>query len=252
MTRSAILSDIHGNLTALEAVLEDVAGQNVDRIVCLGDVIGYGPQPCACLDRVMEFEFTILGNHDSSALFDPEGFNIAAEQAIFWTRAQLECGRDGPEASRQRMDFICGLPRTLREGGIMYVHGSPRGPTNEYVFPEDTQNVKKMEKLFSMISHLCFQGHTHVPGIFTTDLRFIRPVDTGDGYSVTDSSQRLMVNVGSVGQPRDGDPRSCYVVLDEEALIYRRVEYDVEKTVREIEAEPDLDDFLGYRLREGR
>ena len=128
----------------------------------------------------------------------------------------------------------------------------PRGPTNEYVFPEDTQNIKKMEKLFSMVPHVCFQGHTHVPGVFTTDLRFVRPIDTGSGYDVTDRSQRLMINVGSVGQPRDGDPRSCYVIFDEECVEFRRVEYDIEKTVRAIEAEPELDDFLGYRLREGR
>ncbi|MCG8651618.1 MAG: metallophosphatase family protein [Pirellulales bacterium] len=252
MTRIAIISDIHGNLTALEAVLEDIASQSVQRVVCLGDVIGYGPEPCACLDHVMKHDFCVLGNHDSSALFDPEGFNVAAEQAIFWTRSQLECGRDGPEASRNRMEFICGLPRMVREGSALFVHGSPRGPTNEYVFPEDTQNGKKMEKLFSMVPHLCFQGHTHVPGIFTPDYRFIRPVDTGSGYDVSNPDVKLMINVGSVGQPRDGDPRSCYVLFDQEKIEYRRVEYDVEDVVAKIEAEPELDDFLGYRLREGR
>lgn len=252
MTRTAIVSDIHGNLAALEAVIEDIDGQSVDRVVCLGDVIGYGPDPCACLDRVMTFESCVLGNHDSSALFDPEGFNVAAEQAIFWTRAQIENGSDGPEMSRKRMQFICGLSRMRDEGNVLFVHGSPRGPTNEYVFPEDTQNLKKMEKLFSLVSHLCFQGHTHVPGVFTTDMRFIRPVDTGSGYDVSDRSQRLMINVGSVGQPRDGDPRACYVIFDEQCVEFRRVEYDVEKTVSAIEAEAELDDFLGYRLREGR
>jgi predicted phosphodiesterase len=252
VTRTAILSDIHGNLAALEAVMDDVRGQNVDRIVCLGDVIGYGPSPCECLDLVMEFEFCILGNHDSSALFDPEGFNLAAEQAIFWTRSQIESSSDGPEASRRRMQFICDLPRMKVEEHVLYVHGSPRGPTNEYVFPEDTQNMKKMEKLFSMVPHLCFQGHTHVPGVFTTDLRFVRPVDTGAGYAVADRTQRLMINVGSVGQPRDGDPRSCYLIYDEDRVEFRRVVYDIERTVRAIEAEPELDDFLGYRLREGR
>ena len=252
MTRTAIISDIHGNLAALEAVLEDVESQNVDRIVCLGDVIGYGPDPCECLDRVMDFSFCVLGNHDSSALFDPEGFNVAAEQAIFWTRDQIERSKDGPEASRRRMQFLCGLPRLVDEANVLFVHGSPRGPTNEYVFPEDTQNIKKMEKLFSLVPHLCFQGHTHVPGVFTTDLRFIRPIDTGTGYGVSDLSQRLMINVGSVGQPRDGDPRACYVVFDGEVVEYRRVTYDIERTIRAIEAESELDDFLGYRLREGR
>ena len=252
MKRTAIISDIHGNLSALNAVLEDIETQNVERIVCLGDVIGYGPEPCACLDKVMEFDFCVLGNHDSSALFDPEGFNEAAEQAIFWTRQRLECGSDGPEASRKRMEFLCGLPRLVREGSVLFVHGSPRGPTNEYVFPEDTQNVKKMEKLFSMVPHLCFQGHTHVPGVFTTDFNFTRPADIHNGYTISDTSQRLMINVGSVGQPRDGDSRSCYVVVDEDRLNFRRVEYDIRSTVEAIEAEPDLDNFLGYRLIEGR
>ena len=252
MTRTAIISDIHGNLAALEAVLEDIEGQNVDRVVCLGDVIGYGPAPNECLDHVMKFGFCVLGNHDSSALFDPEGFNVAAEQAIFWTRSQIEFGTDGPDASRRRMKFICSLPRLVEEDNALFVHGSPRGPTNEYVFPEDTQNVKKMEKLFSLVSHLCFQGHTHVPGIFTSDMRFIRPIDTGSGYDVSDRSQRMMVNVGSVGQPRDGDPRSCYVIYDQQSIEYRRVEYDIDRTIQAIDGEPDLDNFLGYRLREGR
>lgn len=252
MPRTAILSDIHGNLAALEAVLDDVRGQMVDRIVCLGDVIGYGPHPCQCLDKVMEFEFCVLGNHDSSALFDPEGFNFAAEQAIFWTRAQIECGNDGPDASRRRMKYLCSLPRMVQEENVMFVHGSPRSPTNEYVFPEDTQNVKKMEKLFSLVQHLCFQGHTHVPGIFTSDLRFIRPVDVASGYRIENTAERLLINVGSVGQPRDGDPRSCYVIHDQQKIEFRRVAYDVETTVAAIEAEPELDDMLGYRLRDGR
>ena len=109
-----------------------------------------------------------------------------------------------------------------------------------------------MEKLFSMVPRICFQGHTHVPGVFTKDLRFVRPTETGSGYEVGDESQRMMVNVGSVGQPRDGDPRSCYVVYDENVIQFRRVEYDIERTVREISEQPDLDEYLGLRLREGR
>lgn len=261
MTRTAILSDIHGNLTALQAVLAHVKTQGVDRIVCLGDVVGYGPKPCECLDVVMGFGFCVLGNHDSSALFDPEGFNAAAEQAIFWTRNQLEtrdsAATDGdsgqPTQARRRMDFLCGLPRSIREGNLLFVHGSPRGPTNEYVMPEDSQNQKKMEKLFSLVPRLCFQGHTHVPGVFTTAGEFVRPAAMEEGvYDVSDPGKRLMINVGSVGQPRDLDPRSCYVVLDPQQVTFHRVEYDIEETVAQIEAEPELDNFLGYRLREGR
>lgn len=260
MTRTAILSDIHGNLTALQAVLAHVETQNVDRIVCLGDVVGYGPRPCQCLDVVMEFGFCVLGNHDSSALFDPEGFNAAAEQAIFWTRGELEKTEgeqaddsdSSPPARRRRLDFLCALPRTVREENTLFVHGSPRGPTNEYVMPEDIQNSKKMEKLFSLVPHHCFQGHTHVPGVFTTDLTFNRPSDLPDGFDASDPRQRLMINVGSVGQPRDLDPRSCYVVYDQQRIVFHRVEYDIEETIAQIEDEAELDNFLGYRLREGR
>jgi len=248
VTKRAIISDIHGNFVALQAVLADIQLQGIESIVCLGDIVGYGPEPCACLDRAMEFEFSILGNHDNSALFDPEGFNTAAEQAIFWTRRQLECG-ETPEASLRRLEYIASMPRTRLEGNILFVHGSPRGPTNEYVFPEDTYNRRKMEKLFSLVPWLCFQGHTHVPGIFTSDMRFLRPDEIGDHFTLT--SDKLMINVGSVGQPRDNDPRSCYVILDGQTVRFRRVEYDIEATVRQIEAITELDNFLGYRLREG-
>ena len=255
-TPTAVVSDIHGNLEALRTVLADIEQQGVRRIVCLGDVVGYGPDPCACLDIVMGFEFCVLGNHDSSSLFDPEGFNAAAEQAIFWTRTQLECPGEDPQQSRRRLDYLCGLPRMVRQGNRLFVHGSPRGPTNEYVFPEDTQNLKKMEKLFALVPRICFQGHTHVPGIFTADRQFIRPGDTGNGYKLASAGSgaagRLMINVGSVGQPRDGDPRSCYVIVDRDTVRYRRVEYDIEATVAAIEAEEELDNFLGYRLRDGR
>ena len=162
-------------------------------------------------------------------------------------RVKFKTHQDG-----ELIQFLENIPSSFERDDILFVHGSPRDHVNEYVFPEDTQNSKKIEKLFSMVPHLCFQGHTHVPGVFTTDLRFVRPSDTGAGISIADTSQRMMVNVGSVGQPRDGDSRSCYVVMDDESVTFRRVEYDIERTVREIEAEAELDDFLGYRLREGR
>ncbi|QDS93321.1 phosphodiesterase [Roseimaritima multifibrata] len=251
MSRRAIISDIHGNLAALEAVLADIETQQVDGIVCLGDTVGYGPEPCACIDHAMKFDFSILGNHDNSALFDPEGFNAAAEKAIFWTRSQMECGPDGPEPSRRRMEFLLELPRVVREGNLLFVHGSPRGPTTEYVFPEDANNPRKMEKLFALVPQICFQGHTHVPGVFSSDMRFVRSQDLPETGFTFSPSQKAMVNVGSVGQPRDHDPRSCYVIFDGDTVQFRRIEYDIERTVQAIENEPQLDNYLGYRLRDG-
>jgi predicted phosphodiesterase len=247
--RTAIVSDIHGNLEALQAVLTDLRTQGCDRTICLGDIVGYGPNPCECLDLVTQLDGCVLGNHDYGALIDPEGFSAAAEQAIFWTRRQLE-NPDSPEESKRRLEFIARLPRTISEGNILFVHGSVRNPLNEYVFPEDVYNRRKMEKLFSMVQGYSFQGHTHAPGIFSVNLQFQRPDEFG--YKTQLPSDKAMVNVGSVGQPRDGDWRSCYVILEGQTVEYRRVEYDIDTTIQKIFDIHELDNFLGERLRDGR
>ena len=248
--KRALISDIHSNLEALQAVLADIESQGITEIYCLGDVVGYGPNPCECLDLVMRCEVCLLGNHDQGALFDPEGFNTGAERAIFWTREQLENSQGDPDQAAKRWDFLGELPRNRRENGVLYVHGSARNPLNEYVFPEDIYNQRKMEKLFSLVEQHCFQGHTHVPGVFTEGLRFFGPDEIGGEYQL--GEEKTMTNVGSVGQPRDGDPRGCYVVLEDDLIRFRRVEYPLEKTVNKIYQTPELDNFLGDRLREGR
>ena len=247
--RRAILSDIHGNLDALHSVLADVKDQDCEQIICLGDLVGYGPNPRECIDIVRGFDACILGNHDLAALFDPEGFSNAAEQAILWTRKQIESG-DDPDACFRRLEFLAHLPRTRSEGKLIFVHGSVRNPVNEYVFPEDVFNRRKMEKLFSMVRGTCFQGHTHVPGVFTSNMSFLRPDEMDYRYRLTDD--KAMINVGSVGQPRDGDWRSCYVILEEPWVSFRRVEYNVEATAQKIYDIPELDRLLGDRLRDGR
>lgn len=248
--KRAILSDIHGNLEALEAVLSDAASVGVDSIYCLGDIVGYGPNPRECLDRVMQFDAWVLGNHDQGALFDPEGFSSGAERAIFWTRQQLEDSSDSPEQARRRWDFLLDMPRMKSDDRCLFVHGSARNPLNEYVFPEDVHNPRKMERIYGLITQYCFQGHTHVPGVFTASGSFHRPNELGYRYRL--GSEKLMINVGSVGQPRDGDTRSCYVVLTDDAIEFRRVAYSLETTVSKIYAIPELDNFLGDRLREGK
>ena len=244
----AIISDIHGNLEALEAVLEDIKQQQINRIYCLGDIVGYGPNPRECIDRIMPCDICLVGNHDQAALFDPEGFNTGAERAIFWTRGELES--DTGESGDQRWVFLGELPRRHRDGDFLFVHGSARNPLNEYVFPEDIYNQQKMEKIFGLVDRYCFQGHTHIPGVFTEDLNFQTPQEIDHHYAL--GEQKILVNVGSVGQPRDGDNRACYVVLNENMLTYRRVEYDFDSTAQKIYDIPDLDNFLGDRLRDGR
>ena len=247
--KRALISDIHSNLEALEAVLADIRRQEIKEIYCLGDIIGYGPNPRECIDLVMKLDVCILGNHDQGALFDPEGFNSGAERAIFWTREQLEKPLGSPADNAKRWDFLGELPRNRRENGFLFVHGSARNPLNEYVFPEDIYNQRKMEKIFSLIEHHCFQGHTHVPGVFTQSLNFLSPDEIS--YQHRLGADKTMINVGSVGQPRDGDPRACYVVLEDELVTFRRVEYPVEKTIVKIYETPELDNFLGDRLRDG-
>jgi predicted phosphodiesterase len=249
--RRAIISDIHGNFEALDSVLAHIAKESVDEIFCLGDIIGYGPSPCECLDRVIEASrVCLLGNHDQGAMFDPEGFNSGAERAIFWTRDQLEEAAGNRDQIDRRWDFLGTLPRVHRDDPWLYVHGSPRNPVNEYVFPEDIYNQKKMEKLFGLITKGCFQGHTHVPGIFLESLEFITPEQTENVFQVKD--ERFMINVGSVGQPRDGDPRSCYVIQEDDKVTFHRVDYDCGVTAEKIYQTPDLDNFLGDRIKEGR
>ncbi|MGQ9504954.1 MAG: metallophosphoesterase family protein [Thermogutta sp.] len=251
--KRAIISDIHSNLEALEAVLKDIQAQGVEEIYCLGDIVGYGPNPRECIDLVMRHcKVSLLGNHDQGALFDPEGFNVGAEKAIFWTRAQLEENFGNPAESLKRWDYLGERPRIHKEGNIIYVHGSVRNPLNEYVFPEDIYSPAKLQKLFSLIEKCAFQGHTHTPGVFTEQCEFFTPEELPNNTFDLNSVSKAMVNVGSVGQPRDGDPRACYVIQDDQRVIFRRVPYEVEVTREKIYVIPELDNFLGDRLREGR
>ncbi|GAC1466831.1 MAG: metallophosphoesterase family protein [Isosphaeraceae bacterium] len=269
--RRALISDIHGNLEALEVVLDDIKAQGVDEVYCLGDIIGYGPNPRECIDRVMAHcKLSLLGNHDQGAMFDPDGFNIGAERAIFWTREQLESPVDR-DNNEKRWEFLGELRRSHRFGAFLFVHGSPRNPLSEYIFPEDIYNPRKMERLFQLVDRYCFQGHTHVPGVFTEGFQFYSPEEIDNEYTLGEG--KLMINVGSVGQPRDGDNRACYVILDDGRslqangtpdetvdlpvvgpvrITYRRLIYDFETTIQKIYAVPELEPFLGDRLRQGR
>ena len=248
--KRAIISDVHGNFEALNAVMDDIRAQDVNNIVCLGDIVGYGPNPCECLDTVIKLDLCILGNHDQAAIFDPDGFNPVALRAIQWTRERLDQTDGNNAAVNRRWDFLGELPRLCNEGERLFVHGSPRDPTNEYVFPEHVYDQRKMETLFRRFEKFCFQGHTHIPGVFVEDRDFIAPDECDYHYPL--GNVKLMVNVGSVGQPRDNDPRACYLILNDDSIEFRRVEYPVEKTISKIYAVPELDNMLGDRLRGGR
>lgn len=251
--RQALISDIHSNLEALTTVMADIEQQQIDRIICLGDIVGYGPNPCECLDLIIEkADVTILGNHDQAALFDPDGFNPVALRAIYWTRDALDRSPGRASIVNRRWDYLSELPKLLSEDSILYVHGSPRDTTNEYVFPETVYDQLRMNVLFEKVKWICFQGHTHMPGIFTVDGEFLCPEDCD--YKFKLEEEKLMINVGSVGQPRDEDPRACYVIMDDHKheIEFRRLDYDLESTIKKIYNIPDLDNMLGDRLRSGR
>lgn len=255
----ALISDIHSNLAALEAVLEDIEQRHCDRVLCLGDCVGYGPNPSECVDLLRRCNVTIMGNHDE-AIFQSrktEEFNLRAEMALEWSREELA---RGPEAEvTARFDFLRGAPRHQEmevDGMAVYlVHGSPRRPLREYIFPRDVRNREKMRAIFDLFPHLCFVGHSHVPGVYTEALRYTHPSDLEflKIYHFEDD-EKAVVNVGSVGQPRDSDPRACYVTLTDEAdaVVFRRVKYDIERTREQIYRTPGLDNSLGDRLVEGR
>ncbi len=247
----AIVSDIHGNLEALSAVLAEIGRRSIERIFCLGDVIGYGPNPMECLDLVMDrCHQVLLGNHDFAVMYEPYNFNSGAESACYWTR---QCFETDPDAQRRanRWKFLGKLPPRLRTEQFVAAHASPRRPINEYIFPDDIYtNPGKFVSIFERFDRLCFVGHTHVPGVFLEGPDFYSPDELDYKYPITD--EKAVINVGSVGQPRDRDPRASFVVVNDEAVEFVRVPYDVQTTVKKVEAIPELDDFLGTRLLDGR
>jgi len=248
----ALVSDIHSNLAALQAVMEDIAQRGVKEIFCLGDIVGYGPQPAECLDLLIDKgAASIIGNHDHAVFFEPTNFNVGAEKASYWTRQCLEEEPDKAKRDR-RWHFIGRLPVRLEMGNILLVHGSPRRPVNEYIFPDDVYtNSGKISANFERVKQLCFVGHTHVPGVFLEDPDFYGTDELDMEYPIADA-ERAIINVGSVGQPRDQDVRASYVVVNEKKVEFVRVEYDFEATAKLIIENPNLDNFEGERLRDGR
>ncbi len=256
--KRAIISDIHANLAAFEAVLRDIETEKVDAIYCLGDIIGYGPDPRACLDLARSFPVNLLGNHEEAVLFGAIGFNPKAKAAIDWTREQLSLPEEPMEKNRDLWNFIGSLAKQYVEDDYLFVHGSPRDPTREYIFFQDWQDRKKMDEVFASPPdsnwRICFTGHTHYPGIFTQEqpYRFLEPKAVNNVFHKRDATQRVIINVGSVGQPRDGDRRASYVVLEDGEIRFRRLEYDIKRTLDRFKQCPDLPEYLARRLEEGK
>ena len=171
----ALISDLHSNIEALESVLKDVESQGVGAVYCLGDLIGYGPNPREMLRHAFNWAWSLRGNHEDALLFLALDFNPEAAQAIDWTRGQLNDGAAPRDENHKMWNYLGDLPDIKEEDGTMYLHASPRNRTKEYVRPHDVQDKEKMEEIFSMIKHVCFCGHTHEPGVFTEDFKCYPP-----------------------------------------------------------------------------
>ena len=249
----AFVSDIHSNTEALETCLREIEKLGADRIICLGDIIGYGPEPRETLTRIMDLcEFSLLGNHEHGAMFYASDFNPRARAAIDWTRDQLN-RRDCPRQENMRMwKYLGKMKEDHREADFLLVHGSPRDPVREYIVPKDALDEDKMRDCFERMkgARLCFVGHSHVPGVYPRQGGYLSPAKI-DGVYQPNGDQAL-INIGSIGQPRDGDTRSSFVTYDGETVRFHRLEYDYHSTMAKIRAIPELPDYLADRLAQGR
>ncbi|MBC8280800.1 MAG: metallophosphoesterase family protein [Chloroflexi bacterium] len=241
--RALILSDIHANLEALEAVIADAQNRGgFDAIWSLGDTVGYGPDPAACLDRIREFELVaVAGNHDHAAigLIDAAEFNDAAKAATDWTAGQLD--------SEQR-DFLASMPFVSVQEPFTLVHGSLRDPIVEYLLDRNSA----VGTLALLETSYCIVGHSHIPFICSEIGGEPEFFDFPEDESVELTDARTIINPGGVGQPRDRDPRPSYAIYDsgDKHLKRHRVTYDIAKTQKKMRA-ADLPTRLIDRLDHG-
>jgi predicted phosphodiesterase len=218
--RYLVISDIHANLAALEAVLEDAG--SFDKVWCLGDMVGYGPDPNECIERLLDLpHICVAGNHDWAAIGEVplEDFNPDAQKACIWTKERL---------SPSSREYLKNLPISLIEGDFTLVHGSPRHPVWEYIL-----HTAIAEPNFAHFeTRFCLVGHTHVPLIFLRSGSSCEAFLPPQNHTLYLGEERLIINPGSVGQPRDGDPSASYAILDTERLIiqYHRINYPIEVT----------------------
>ena len=249
MSAVALISDLHSNREALESVFARIDELGVSEVCCLGDVVGYGADPESCVRMVMErYKWTIMGNHDWGLFHDLSDFNPLAREALAYTRKKLRPSLLAPRR-KAMWTFLQNLPRRMEDHGNVYFHGSPRDPIMEYVLKSDGfLEPEKMAEIFGMIDRPCFVGHTHWPGVHRADFRFTQATDEQREITIDEPA---VVNVGSVGQPRDGDSRSCFAVFDRGRVEFHRVPYDIRTTQDKIH-KARLHPALAERLARGK
>jgi diadenosine tetraphosphatase ApaH/serine/threonine PP2A family protein phosphatase len=242
--RYSIFSDIHSNLEAYQAALKVMAPERIDRYICLGDIVGYGANPKECIELTRELVekrgcLCIAGNHDAAvAEMTPlTSFNTFARLAVIWTRKVID-----PADS----NFLSLLPLLKSEDGLVFVHSSPNTPQEwRYIYTLD-EAYNNFEILREKI---CFIGHSHIPVVFKADNHFEYFVSSS--FKI-EAGFRYIVNIGSIGQPRDRDPRASFVIYDteERSIEYKRVEYDIAKAQAKI-IQAGLPQILAARLGVG-
>lgn len=243
--RFAFISDIHANLEALEAVFEDIEGQNIDEVICLGDIVGYGANPNECSDLISSrCPITLLGNHDAAAVdqLSTQHFNIHAKIAIEWTSQNLK---------KDTKLFLSSLPFKATKPLMTLVHATPYEP-NMWYYITSLEEAAFNFQFFD--TQLCLVGHTHIPIIIVLDKNKELYVHQDTSIHLNDAQEsRLLINVGSVGQPRDRNPKSCYSIFDSDTGVfcYRRVAYNIEKTQAKMK-KIKMPEFLISRLEDGR
>jgi predicted phosphodiesterase len=233
--RIAIISDIHSNLEALTRAFEIIETKNIDEIVCLGDIVGYGADPNECVELIRKrVKYVVIGNHDYAVAVDPSElayFSSHARESDLWTREVL---------TRENLEFLKSLPFTISFKNLLFVHSSPAQPREwEYIFTD--AQAKVQFRYFN--EKICFIGHSHLPGIFP---------EKGFYNGKLEKNSRYIINVGSVGQPRDGDWRLSFGIFDTDTWTYEQIrsEYDVEKASTKI-LQKGLPEFLAQRLLVG-
>ena len=244
LMRYAVLGDIHSNWDAFRAVLKDMEGQDIERRLCVGDVVGYGAEPRKCIRAVRENEFAcVVGNHDQAAIgrLDVSYFNAHARDAVLWTRQRL---------SVDNVEFLGALELVAVSDEFTLAHGTVHSP-GQFGYIETV--FAAQVSFHAMTTKVAFLGHSHVPIAFLEN-------EGQDSVTYTQSTEielrhapKAIINVGSVGQPRDDDPRACYAVYDSDtqAVELKRIEYDIERAQAKIR-KAGLPDVLAARLALGR
>ena len=250
----AIISDLHSNREALEAVFAHIRASGVSTLYCLGDVVGYGPEPEFCVDLVRgHASLCLMGNHDEALFGDASDFNPHARGAIEYTRSRMRPRWFSSSEKKARWTWLKDLPLTHREGRFLFVHGSPRDPVREYVLSTDGfLNPEKLRSVFDSFSGIAVGGHTHHPGVHDEELRF-HGLEGRESLTLPlAENKKFFVNVGSTGQPRDGDNRACYAVLEDTQVTWSSVPYDYRGTMQKILGTGVLSDVLARRLAVGK